>query len=328
MFIPFRDNSLTGFIVNVFAQGHFEYLGSLKRPSDIQTNKSLFKKGKELLFGKGEEERIIRPYAIVSDGKGRIYVVDNEQAVVHLFDTNKKKYSQIYKVTGGNLISPICAALDFRGNFYISDNFWRKIFVFNRKGKFVKEISDEGLSEEGKLANPVGVAVSPNNYLYVVDMNEHRIWVYDLGGAHRRPGYLFTFGIRGTRDGEFNYPSNIFVDNKGLVYVTDTMNFRIQIFDQNGKFIRKFGQIGDGPGYFSRPKGIALDSKGNFFVIDALRETIEVYDNNGQYLGFLGGRGKNPGQFSLPAGIHIDSGDTIYVADSFNQRIQIFRFHP
>lgn len=314
---------------NLFSGPRFEYLGSIPRPEDTGVRKSIFKRGKEILFGKTEEEKIVSPYGVVSDGKGKLYVVDNGRGLVHLFDSEKKEYGQIYKIPKGRLISPVACALDFRGNLYVSDNTWRKIFIFNKKGKFVQEISNP------EILNPTGIAIGNNFFLYVVDTNAHKVWVYNIARPHLKPGWVFSFGNRGGNDGEFNFPTHIFIDKNGLVYVTDTMNFRVQIFDENGKFVKKFGEIGDAPGYFSRPKGIAVDSRGNIFVVDALKETVEVFNINNQYLGFLGrerGPGlpptRNPGEFALPSGISIDIGDKIYVADSYNSRVQIFLFHP
>ena len=67
---------------------------------------------------------------------------------------------------------------------------------------------------------------------------------------------------------EFNFPTFIWIDNKGIVYLVDTMNYRIQILDKTGNFIFSFGSIGDATGYFARPKGIATDSHGNIYVAD------------------------------------------------------------
>ena len=61
------------------------------------------------------------------------------------------------------------------------------------------------------------------------------------------------------------------MDKDGNVYVTDTMNNRVEIFDADGKFISTFGKNGDGPGYFARPKGIAVDSDGHIWVADRCR---------------------------------------------------------
>ena len=54
------------------------------------------------------------------------------------------------------------------------------------------------------------------------------------------------------------------------IYVTDSLNCRIQVFEADGQFQRVFGSAGDGPGHFSRPKGVAVDRAGHVYVVDAL----------------------------------------------------------
>jgi len=65
---------------------------------------------------------------------------------------------------------------------------------------------------------------------------------------------------------------------EGNVYVTDTLNNRVEIFDADGKFISAFGKSGDGPGHFARPKGIAIDRDGHIWVVDAVQQRVQVFD--------------------------------------------------
>ena len=104
------------------------------------------------------------------------------------------------------------------------------------------------------------------------------------------------------------------------------MNFRIQIFDQDGAFLYDFGIAGDGPGTFSKPRGIGVDSEGHIYVADAKFDNVQILDSTGRLLLYFGTSGLQPGEFYLPAGLAIDSKDRIYVADSFNQRIQVFQY--
>ncbi len=75
-----------------------------------------------------------------------------------------------------------------------------------------------------------------------------------------------------TDPGTFSLPEGVAVDDDGNVYVTDTFNNRVEIFDADGKFISMFGKNGDGPGDLERPKGIAVDSDGHIWVVDAATE--------------------------------------------------------
>ena len=74
-----------------------------------------------------------------------------------------------------------------------------------------------------------------------------------------------------TDPGTFSLPECVAVDADGNVYVTDTFNNRIEIFDADGEFISQFGKNGDGPADLERPKGIAIDSDGHIWVVDAAR---------------------------------------------------------
>ncbi len=64
-----------------------------------------------------------------------------------------------------------------------------------------------------------------------------------------------------TDPGNFSKPTNVAVDKDGNLYVADTLNDRVEVFDADGNFIRTLGKNGDGPGDFARPKGIAVDPR-------------------------------------------------------------------
>jgi len=106
----------------------------------------------------------------------------------------------------------------------------------------------------------------------------------------------------------------------------DSFNFRVQIFDKDGKFIKKFGGVGTGLGMFSKPKGIAIDSEGHIYVVDAAFNNVQIFDTEGRLLLFFGEMGNRPGQFWLPAGMAIDKDDNIYVADQYNRRINVYKY--
>jgi sugar lactone lactonase YvrE len=133
------------------------------------------------------------------------------------------------------------------------------------------------------------------------------------------------FGKRGPGDGQFNFPSFVAVGAQGDIYISDTLNFRIQIFDPQYKFVQRFGRQGNKFGQFNRPKGIALDSYQNLYVVDSDFCNFQIFDPKERLLMFLGGWGPAPGRFALPAGIAIDKQNYIYVTDQNNRRIQIFQ---
>ena len=93
--------------------------------------------------------------------------------------------------------------------------------------------------------------------------------------------------VGGSGDGEFNRPCGISVvevndDGEVEVYVSDRGNHRIQIFDQQGDFLRKWGVEGEGEGEFKWPAGMCIAAtntgRNEIFVCDAINnDRIQVF---------------------------------------------------
>ena len=132
-------------------------------------------------------------------------------------------------------------------------------------------------------------------------------------------------GQVGTQPGEFNAPTHISFVN-GHLYVTDTFNARVQIFDSTGKFLRSMGSRGLYLGNLVRPKGVTADSQGNVYIIESFHDYLLVYDQNARFLLPIGGTGSDVGQFYLPAGVWSDQAQRIYVADMYNGRVVVFQY--
>lgn len=171
------------------------------------------------------------------------------------------------------------------------------------------------------LNQPTGIAYNNStDEIWVLETKAHRVTVLD-----RNFKIIKSFGTRGTKPGEYNYPTHIWIDNDGKAFISDAMNHRIQVLNSSGEFEMEFGELGDATGYFARPKGVATDSRGNIYVADALFHMIQVFDKSGNFLLYFGGQGDKDGKFWMPNGICIDKDDFLYIADSYNSRIQIFK---
>ncbi len=312
---PSRDGSAPWVWPLPPEQPRVQHLLSFVTPQDMGARKGFFARLWEFIAGEDTVDRIRSPHGVVSDGAGRIYVADWGAGTVHLFHFAKKKYDVFRRTKLGPLVSPIGLALDGEGLLYVSDSALRRVFVFSGT-KNRQVIGDD------TLLRPTGVAVDGREKrLYVVDTAGHRVAVFSLDG---RP--LFSFGSRGSGEGELNYPTHIALDRNGDVYVMDSLNFRVQIFDRDGKYLSQFGGNGTGIGDFVKPKGIAVDGEGHVWVADSLRNSIQVFDRQGRLLLIFGRSGGEAGQFMVPAGITVDSADRLYVADSYNYRVQAFQY--
>lgn len=297
------------------ASARIAFEKSLERPSDIGARKGFLQRISNFLLGESPD-RVIKPYGVAADSSGRVLVADTAMKAVHIFDRDKERYSIIDSAKKEMFRSPVGVATDGDDNIYVSDSELEKIFVFNSGGHLKYSIED-------KLDRPAGIAVDKGaKRLYVVNTWGHNVGVYDVV----KGDFLFTFGERGLDKGEFNFPTNIFVDRGGDLYVTDSLNYRVQIFRKDGRFISMFGYQGDSSGDFSRPRGIGVDRGGHIYVVDALFDTVQIFNRKGEYLLRVGSSGQGRGKFWLPSGLFIDDNDRIYVADSYNRRVQIFRY--
>ncbi|MBI4705916.1 MAG: 6-bladed beta-propeller, partial [Deltaproteobacteria bacterium] len=84
-------------------------------------------------------------------------------------------------------------------------------------------------------------------------------------------------------DGQFYEPSDVAVDAQGRIWVVDTVNWRVQVFDEAGHFLFKFGEHGPGPGKFEYPAGIGIDRAGNVYVAEA-SSSFQKFDPSGRYV--------------------------------------------
>ncbi|MGN6815148.1 MAG: hypothetical protein ACTHK3_03570 [Solirubrobacterales bacterium] len=140
------------------------------------------------------------------------------------------------------------------------------------------------------------------------------------------PTYSFSFGTRGSGNGQFIRPSGVAVDSSGNVWVVDTGNGRVEKFNSKGEFLCKFGSGGTGTGQFSwwEGAGIAADASGDVWVADSQNARLQKIGPSCEYLGQLGSRGSGNGQFSFPYGVAIDPWGNIWVSDAGNLRLEKF----
>ncbi len=271
-----------------------------------------------LVLGADTSFTMRKPNSITVDKDGRILVSDTAHADIFIYDLKKKKVSSVSS-SGTRIFSkPIGVATDDSGRIFVSDTRTDQVAVLDNRGRLMKY-----LAPGTPFKQPTGMAVDKKlGRLYVVDTHLHNVQSFDL----KTLKYLKTFGERGKEEGSFNFPSNIAVDAKSNIYVVDTMNARVQVFDSLGRFLYSYGRFGDSPGEFARPKGVAIDSEGHVYVVDAAFNNVQIFDDEGKILMSFGSYGNGRGQMILPVGIAIDQDDFIYVTDSWNERVDVYEF--
>ncbi|MCC6501501.1 MAG: 6-bladed beta-propeller [Deltaproteobacteria bacterium] len=271
-----------------------------------------------ILLGGETGMALKKPMGVFVGNDSKIYVTDTANSDVFIFDPKNSKMNTLANMGAKLFYKPIGVTADTDGRIFVTDSQVDKVTVLSSSAKILAY-----LQPDEPFKQPSGIiADSINRRLYVTDTHTHNIKVFDLDTL-KNTG---TIGKRGKEEGEFNFPSHLGIDTKGNLYVVDTMNGRVQIFDKTGKFIKAFGQFGDAPGMFARPKGIGVDSEGHIYVVDAAFNNVQIFNDEGQVLLAFASYGSDRSQMILPAGLAVDSQDYIYVVDSWNRRINMFEY--
>ncbi len=266
--------------------------------------------------------QLIRPYGVGVDSRGRVYIADEKVLAVFVYNPENREVELIKNGQHARFKLITGLALDDGDNLFVSDSVLRHVLVFDKQHRAQASIS-QGMS------SPAGLAIdNENRFLYVCDTDLDQVLVYNADPPYQ---LLRTIGKAGTKHeattpGDFSRPTNAAVDQDGNLYVADTFNNRVEIFDADGNFIREFGKAGDGPGYFARPKGIAVDGDGHVWVADAVQDRVQVFTAEGQLLIYMGGHGLLPGQFNTLAGLTIDKLNRVITSEQYPGRVQIFRY--
>jgi DNA-binding beta-propeller fold protein YncE len=297
------------------------YLTSYHGINDFKTKKT--PRWKAALLGADDaalrsSDVLIKPYGIAVSPTGIVYVADTAARRVFAFDPDHRTVGFVGESGAGRLSKPVGVAVDDMGRVFVADASANRVFGYEADGTLAIAIG-----RDGELKNPSGLAIDrERRRVYVADAGQHVVACFSsVDGMAIR-----TIGRRGGEPGEFNFPTNLFVDRAGRLVVADTLNFRVQIFDADGRFVTTFGTQGDMPGTLNRPKGVGVDSEGHIYVVDTSFNNFQIFDGSGQLLLFVGAAGRGAGEFLLPAALYIDAVDRIYVADQGNGRVQVFQY--
>ncbi|KAL9645150.1 hypothetical protein ABK040_002353 [Willaertia magna] len=187
---------------------------------------------------------------------------------------------------------------------FISDYENQKIKVFNLAGKYKYDINT--------INKPRGIAIDFTNDTLVGVDDANVISRYSITGKilekHSNLGLYNPKGI-------FVYPTN------QQLYVTDTENHKVKVFDKNCKLLFTFGKHGSQDGEFIFPSRLEMTSNGNLAISDLYNYRIQLFDPCGKFLSSFGGTDV----FSLPSGICVDKRNDNYIVSDYGaDTIRVF----
>lgn len=256
---------------------------------------------------------------------GRLFITSGAGEVVV---TNREgDYYWSLKVAGrgkNQSLAPRSVILDRFGRIYVSAGPTNNILVYEYNGNFrytfpqkIAPAKNKRQVKSSRIINPVGLSYF-ENVIYVTDVGDQTVKKFTTTGK-----LLAKLGAPGIGEGKFSYPNAVARADDGKLYVADSNNSRVQVFDKNNRFLSYL--IPPQEERFSLPKGIAIDKLGRIHVVDTLKSRVFVFNRDHKFLFTYGAGQGNEGDLAYPNGIFIDR-DTglIFIADRLNNRVAVW----
>jgi peptidylamidoglycolate lyase len=244
-------------------------------------------------------------------------VVDRNGRLIESWEQHNKLFVRPHRI----LVNPY----DPQRHVWLVDDGAHSIYKFTRDGKQVVlrlgEFRVPG-NDATHFARPTDIAWLPDGTFFVSDGYVNtRVVKFDKDGK-----FLMTWGERGnppneTRPNYMNTVHAIAVDKNRRVYISDRANSRIQVFDENGKFLDAWPNI-------RRPYSVLLTEDQHLWVADGITQKFLKFDLTGKLLYSWGTFGAFPGGFWGVHQFHVDTDGNLYTADVHVGRPQKFRPKP
>jgi sugar lactone lactonase YvrE len=214
--------------------------------------------------------------------------------------------------------------IDSEGNLWATDVGGHVVVKLNREGQALLTIGTRGEAGEWneatgsrKLNQPNDVVIAANGDVFVAQghtpgaAGDARVLKFDKAGK-----FITSWGGKGSGPGQFQVAHGIAIDAKGLVWVADRENQRIQVFQQDGTFVREIK-------YKGLPCGFDIGRE-HIYMVNGFAGQLLRLDLNGKVLAAIGRPGKGPGEFGEAHMIAVSPRGEIYVADSVNAALVKF----
>jgi len=249
---------------------------------------------------------------VAADAKENVYVFHRGAEPIFVFDKDGKFLRSMGK---GIYKSPHGIHIDKDGNVWTADDAGHVVVKMDSSGRVRMVLGrlGEAGEKDDRFNRPTDIATAANGDFYVTDgYGNSRVVKFSKEGK-----FLKAWGKKGVGEGEFNTPHAVTVDKEGLVYIGDRENFRIQVFDADGNFLRMWDHVGS-------PWGLDITEDQKLFMTDGHNNRVLKLDLDGGILGVLGEFGKLPGQFNFCHHIAAGASGAIYTSEILNWRAQKF----
>jgi streptogramin lyase len=197
---------------------------------------------------------------------GDMWVFHRSDPPILRFDPSGK----VVKSFGqGQIVNAHGMTIDRDGNVWVTDaqikdGKGNQVLKFSPDGKLLMALGKPGVAGAGNdvFSGPCDVAIAQNGDIFVADGHMADVPVNRIMRFSKDGTFIKAWGKRGSAPGEFDTPHSIAIDSRGRIFVADRSNSRVQIFDQDGRFLDQWKQFG-------RPSGIYIDRNDNMIVADS-----------------------------------------------------------
>jgi len=261
---------------------------------------------------------------VAFDAKGHLYVLSRGTKPLTEFDENGK----FIRAFGDGLFTRSHGIrIDKDGNIWATDVGAHTVMKLSPQGEVLLTLGTKGKAGEWNEAvgsqlfnEPNDIVFGANGDVFVTQghtpgagKGDPRVLKFDKNGK-----FIKTWGGKGTEPGKFDVAHGIAIDAKGLLWVTDRENQRIQIFDQDGKYIREVK-------YAGLPCSLDIGSQ-YMYMVNGFAGQLLRMDLDGKVLAAVGkpGAAGSWGEFGEAHFIAVSPKGEIYVADSVNRAVQKF----
>ncbi len=257
--------------------------------------------------------------SVAFDSKGHLFVLTRGQPSLYEFDNNGKF---IRSFGEGLFTRSHGLKIDKDGNIWATDVGAHTVMKISPQGQVLLTLGTKGQrgawdASTQLLNEPNDIAIGRNGDLFVVQghtpgaMGDPRVLKFDKNGK-----FIKSWGGKGKEPGKFDVAHGIAMDAKGLLWVTDRENQRIQVFDADGKFIRELK-------YAGLPCSLDIGSQ-YIYMVNGFAGQVLRMDLDGKVLAATGKPGKGIGEFGEAHVLAVSPKGEIYVADSVNAAVQKF----
>jgi len=207
-----------------------------------------------------------------------------------------------------SLVKPFGVALDENDNLCVTDTGVNAVAFYDRAKKTWQRWDRAGTH---RFVAPVAIA-KRNGTLFVADSGRSAVVAFAESGK-----LLFTI------TNGLERPAGVVIGREYL-YVADSAQHAILVFNLRGEPVSRFGRRGAGEGEFNYPTHLAVGRDGNLFVTDSMNARVQVFDAGGEFQTQFGSAGDQPGHFGRPKGLAVDPHGHVYVIDGLFDAVQIF----